>query len=240
MELHPTAHILPFLERLAKDIRGCQGGTLYQEIARWRKTDPEFKERYRDLADGRHALSNSNHGEALALEFREGMEEWRFDAAMAYLHSRSKVTAANAAGISPSHLRGKLNPRGPDHDPELAHLFLQVDTILLWAKETDLEWAISEAKAQGDVRTVGQLCLAVLERLDKSKWSKSEEVNHRHSGTVVLEHVVAERRERAMEAAGSLSRALFGPREPVASLPAPREAVEVIDAEYEEVHAAKG
>lgn len=246
LEYHPGANILPFLERIAADVDGCLGGTLYQEIARWRKKDPDFREKYRALMEGRHPAANNDWSrEAHLLETRPGMADWKLVAAFAYLRHKSKPIAANHAGISVSHLRNKLTQGGVDADEELIRLFDEVEQILLWAKEEDLEWAISEAKAQADARTVGQLALSVLERLDKGKWSKREEQHHVHSGTVVHQHVVEERQRQAMEAAATTSKRLFGPREEPAALPAheEREELETEEAEYvevEEAHAASG
>lgn len=244
LEYHPGANIMPFLERISSDVDGCVAGTLYMEIARWKKRDPDFREKYKTLMAGRHPIANNNFGEANLLEARPGMADWKFVAAMAYLRNKSKPMAAQQAGISASHLRNKLNPKDPDYDEELAKLFEEVEQILLWSKEADIEWAIEEAKAQGDARTVGQVALAVLERLDKSKWSKREEQHHVHSGTVVHQHVVEERQRQAMEAAATTSKRLFGPREEPAALPAHEEPeeLEVTDAEYveEEAHAASG
>lgn len=232
LELHPKGNIMPMLERLAKDEPGILAGTLYQEIARWKKTDPEFRAAYKEAMDGRHPIANNEYAEVLALEHRgSDMEDWRLTAAMMYLESKSKATAAKAAGISISHLYGKLREGSPDADPELIHLFRQVETIMLWGKEETLEWAVQEARDQGDARTAGQLALSVLERLDKRKWSKSEE--RVVSGHIVHEHVVQARKESALAAAAMTSRKLFGPREEHGALPEHREPVDVVDAEYE-------
>lgn len=243
LEYHPGANIQPFLGRISADVEGCVAGTLYTEIARWKKQDPDFREKYRALMEGRHPAANNDWAaEANLLETRPGMADWKLVAAFAYLRHKSRAIAANHAGISVSHLRNKLTKGGVDEDEELIRLFDEVEQILLWTKEADVEWAIEEAKAQADARTVGQIALAVLERLDKGKWSKREEQHHVHSGTVVHQHVVEERQRQAMAAAATTSKRLFGPREGPAALPAHEEGEEIVEAEYvaEEAHAAAG
>lgn len=229
MELHPNGNIMPFLERLAADTPGTVAGSLYQEITRWKRKDPVFRERYRTLSDGRHPAANNTGGAANAIEARPGMEDWKVKAAMVYLETGSRFQVAQVMGIGFATLNNKLSKGCTDFDEELRGLFDQVDQIRLAEYEGLIPWALAEAKAQADVKTVLQYAIEVLGRLDRDKWSRREE--RTITGKIDHHHVHEVRQQRAIADAAEVSRRLF----------APRDAVEVIEAEAVEVpHAASG
>lgn len=241
LESHPGANLFPdLLERLCREMR-VQGKhvhaqTLYQEISRWKKKDPEFKSEYERLSEGRHPAVGNTGGAALAMEFREGCEDWKVDVVLAYLRTGSRAQAAGFVGISYSQLSNKLSKPSPDYDEELDDLWRQAEAILLDGKEGLIEWALEEAKAQGDAKTVLNGALAVLERLNKEKWSKREE--RKVTGTIEHKHIIEDRRQKAMEEAARTSRALFGPERKALEAPTEREEVEIVEVEYAEVPSA--
>lgn len=238
LEENPAANIMPdLLERLQAEMkiegRHCSAQTLYVEIARWKKKDPEFREAYKKLYEGRHPAAG-NPGQP-PLEAREGTDDWKMACVECYVRTKSRLQAAAHAGLSYSHLSNKLSKRHPDYDEDLDHLWRQAKEMMLAGKEDLIEWALEEAKAQGDAKTVLHGAVAVLERLNKEKWSKREE--RTVSGEVVHRHVVEDRRNRAMEEAARTSRALFGP--PAGALPEHQEGEEVVEAEFVEVSEEK-
>jgi hypothetical protein len=201
------------------------GQTVYADVCKWRRYDERFRIQYNMLVGDRKVPP------AVSPASRDAQDpDWRQKWALAYLKSRSYADAATAAGLDKGTLTNKRTPGNPQYDHEFYLVWKATLEAIREHYEDVLNWAVDEAQAQGDPKTAGGLAVTVLERVDKARWSRSEE--RLMAGTVKHEHehrlVLTTAQEAARRQAELTSQRLFGPP----ALPSgERETLDVVDGE---------
>lgn len=103
--------------------------------------------------------------------------DWRLRWAEVYLQTRSYAKAADAAGLDRKTCWRKRKVGNPEFDQEFYDVYCGCQEALKEHYEDVLHWSLEEAELQGDARTVGNLALSILERVDKGKWTRAEDRN---------------------------------------------------------------
>lgn len=218
------------LRSLCEQVAATSGVSLAHlmdvDLLQWRKADVAF-----DAAVQEHksTVNKLEHRRGRGIEQKD--PDWREKWAEVYLTTGSKMAASLSIGRQWYTLHPMTQTGDVAYDEAFAKIVQDCTQKRLAKYEDDLEWAIDTAKDQGDARTVANTTLSVLERLDKKKWSRSEE--RTHGGTVIHEHRMSADQAKAIAQAAAMSRMLFATIA-AKELPAGQQAIEapqVVEAE---------
>jgi hypothetical protein len=211
---------------------GLHPQTLYQEVCDWKRTDPEFAAEYLVL-DAMRSKAIVSLRDRLNPDWRERWGE-------AFLEHRSKEKASRAIGTTWTNLWSYQHQGHANFDADFARVVTEATQMLLARHEEKLQTALDMAEEQEDAKTMINGHLAVLERLDKKTWSRSEErqmagrVEHHH----VHEHRLSMEQQRAFAQALATS-ARFGFAQPAAAIGPGGETADVVDVVPERVEARR-
>jgi len=149
---------------------GVTVSALVAEVTRWRQQNREFGATLRQLQEERRPTDLPKYADR-----RD--PDWRLKWADCYLRTRNYTKAAEAAGLDRNTIWRKRKPGHPEFDEEFFNIYCGCQEALKEHYEDVLHWALEEAEFQGDARTVGNLALTILERVDKGKWTRAEDRN---------------------------------------------------------------
>jgi hypothetical protein len=164
---------------------GVRVRMLSEDVTRWKRKDYGFAATIRGLLAGRPPIWQKPRREVDRPNWRE---EW----AEEYLQSGDREAASEAVGSSWAYLYRLTLPNGGRYDDAFAKVVEDCIAIRTVTWENRLEWAGLKAMEQGDARTLGNLALSVLERLNKKQWTRSEDrsinakVEHEHTHRLIL------------------------------------------------------
>jgi hypothetical protein len=227
MKANPTADVREVLCEMVGPQCGDGGlsaGVVYGDILKWRKENEAFREEYEALMLTRRDPFPANSKDAQDPDWREKWGE-------AYIRERSLQKASRAVGSDWKALALKIKPGHPSYDQPFHEIVEACREALKGHFEDVLNWAVDEAQVQLDPKTAGGLAVTILERIDKSRWSRSEErvntgrVEHHHT------HVV----ELSLEAQNAMRHAELTSARIRGHLAPPPQAVDVVDVVAEKV-----
>lgn len=207
---NPTGQLSALLEQVAPrcGTAGIKPSQLAQEIAKWKRMSTTFAVELRDLVNARRPPPTGPGPRS-----KDRVDpDWRLKWADCYLRTRNYTKSAAAAGIDRNTAWRKRKPGHPEFDQEFYDIYCGCQEALKEHYEDVLHWSLEEAELQGDARTVGNLALTILERVDKGKWTRAEdrnlslEANVHHTHTLEL----SEGAQKAMRHAEILSQRFAG------------------------------
>lgn len=188
--------------------------TLENDITVWKKSDPEFAEKYIEVMNenGKYensAVPGSSNGGGRRICDIEGYENWWTDFLNYLVHFNghpNKAVRAMGGRPSYSYISRMTNPNDVKcYNKHFAQLYESAMKIVIG----EVEGAVLESvlNKDTDARTKIYGGLGVLERLDKTKWSKRTEVVQEVKTT----HEIGQSSVKHLEAFKEDMNALFKP-----------------------------
>jgi hypothetical protein len=207
--------------------------TIYVEVCKWKRENRAFREEFNRLVAERKIPGPHKN----SVDYRD--PDWRERWKAAYLQNRSYAEAAAAVGLGQEHLRCKRTKGHTSFDQAYFDTWVEATAAAEEHYEDTVNWAIDEARSQGDPKTAGSLAITVLERVNKRRWSRSEE--RQINGKITVEHgltpeLTALQRRAQVHAEITSQRLGFVPK---VALPAGEQAVIDVEAQPVPVAAEK-
>jgi hypothetical protein len=132
------------------------------------------------------------------LEELPGMADWKDRFRRELAATSSTADACRAAGLCLKTVRKYTTPGSTLYDEEFDMACREVHELKVSGVQDTLFWGLNGAVEDQDYKTVTRTCLEILERLDRSQWSR-QPVEVVHSGRVdhVHEHHLAAQKDSA-------------------------------------------